>query len=308
MKIVVTGALGHIGSKLIRDLPRFFKEPTIILVDDLSTNRYCSLFNLSENARYKFIEGKVCELDWPEILKETDAVVHLAALTDAAGTADQPELIHQNNFQSTKVLSDACFEAKVPLVFPSSTSVYGSQVALVDEECRDLKPQSPYADCKIKEENYLRGLFKKGLKGVILRLGTIYGASPGMRFHTAVNKFCWQSVMQKPVTVWETAIDQKRPYLALEDCSQAVAWVLKKEIFTEPVFNVVTNVFTVREVLDVIRKYVPSIHIQFVQHKIMNQLSYKVSSHKFRETGFCFTGSLTKGIEETVSLLKNAYV
>ena len=54
---------------------------------------------------------------------------------------------------------------------------------------------------------------KKGLKGVSCRFGTIFGASPGMRFHTAVNKFCWQAVMGQPITVWSTAYDQKRPYL-----------------------------------------------------------------------------------------------
>ena len=34
-----------------------------------------------------------------------------------------------------------------------------------------------------------------------------------MRFHTAVNKSCWQAVMGQPLTVWETAYGQKRTYL-----------------------------------------------------------------------------------------------
>ena len=46
MKIVVTGALGHIGSRLIRELPTMFPEAEIVLIDNLSTQRYCSLFNL----------------------------------------------------------------------------------------------------------------------------------------------------------------------------------------------------------------------------------------------------------------------
>ena len=45
---------------------------------------------------------------------------------------------------------------KKKLIFPSSTSVYGTQSKIVDEECTidDLKPQSPYAEVKLIEENY----------------------------------------------------------------------------------------------------------------------------------------------------------
>lgn len=306
MRIVVSGALGHIGSSLIRQLPSSFETAQIIMIDDLSTQRYCSLFNLSGQGRYQFIEGKIQSLNLDAIFQGADAVIHLAALTDAAGTADKPELVHQNNFESTKAVADACLRVRLPLLFPSSTSVYGSQSQLVDETCEDLQPQSPYAACKIKEETYIQELSQKGLKAVICRFGTIYGVSPGMRFHTAVNKFCWQAVMNQPVTVWETALHQKRPYLALEDCSNAISWILKKELYDGSTYNIVSNNFTVQNVIDEIKKHISSLRVQFVQHKIMNQLSYEVSSQKFSRTGFEFKGNLSTGIEDTITLLKNA--
>ena len=44
-KILITGALGHIGSKLIHSIQAGeFEE--IIMLDNLSTQRYSSLFNL----------------------------------------------------------------------------------------------------------------------------------------------------------------------------------------------------------------------------------------------------------------------
>ena len=42
MKIVVTGALGHIGSALIRQLPFDFPEAEIVMVDSMMTQRYAS--------------------------------------------------------------------------------------------------------------------------------------------------------------------------------------------------------------------------------------------------------------------------
>ena len=308
MKLVVTGALGHIGSALIRELPSSFSQAHITLIDDLSTQRYSSLFELPAAGNFRFVQGKVQALELAPVLKGADAVIHLAATTDAAGTADKPELVYQNNFESTKILAEACLHYNIPLIFPSSTSIYGSQETLVDENCSLLLPQSPYAECKIKEEDLLQNLFKKGLKGTICRFGTIYGISPGMRFHTAVNKFCWQAVMKQPITVWETAIDQKRPYLALEDAVRAIGWIMKNRLYGGEIYNILTGNHTVRDVLTHIKKHVVEIDIKYVQHQIMNQLSYEVSSQKFQNTGFEFVGSLSAGIEATINILRNSNV
>ncbi len=108
----------------------------------------------------------------------------------------------------------------MPLFYVSTTSVYGTQEAEVDENCtlEELKPQSPYAETKLKEESLLKEMgLKSDLRFIICRFGTIFGASPGMRFHTAVNKFCFQSVIGSPVTVWRTALNQVRPYLDLDE-------------------------------------------------------------------------------------------
>ncbi len=308
MKIIVTGALGHIGSGFIRQITNIYNNLEIIIIDDLSTQRYCSLFNLPKNCRFRFIESKLqnCNLDL--LLPNVNAVVHLAATTDAAGTADKPELIFNNNLQATKMIAEVCLKNKVPLIFPSSTSVYGTQQNLVDENCTELQPQSPYADCKIQEEKVLLQLGKQGLKVVICRLGTIYGVSPGMRFHTAVNKFCWQAVMGQELTVWRTAIDQKRPYLDLSDAINAFIWIIKNNLYNSEIYNLVTNNHTVREVIDNIKQHVHNLQISLVEHKIMNQLSYEVSNEKFMATGFKFVGNLNSAIESSVRLLENVEI
>ena len=91
MKIVVTGALGHIGSRLIRQLPVMFPEAQIVLIDDLSTQRYCALFNLPVTGRYRFLEADVLTADLASILRATAVVVHLAAITDATNSFQNKE-------------------------------------------------------------------------------------------------------------------------------------------------------------------------------------------------------------------------
>lgn len=306
MKILVTGALGHIGSSLIRNLPLNFPGADIVLIDDLSTQRYFSLFDLPKTCSYEFVEGKVQNIDLASYLSGVDVAIHLAALTDAAGTSDRPSLVHDNNFGSTRAMAEACKTAGVPLLFPSSTSVYGSQSELVDEDCQELQPQSPYAESKIKEEQLMLEMFSKGLSGVVFRFGTIFGWSEGMRFHTAVNKFTWQAIMKQPVTVWDTAMDQKRPYLSLVDAVNSIIWALKFQLYEGGIYNVVTCNATVRDILSTIKESIPDLKVSFVQHAIMNQLSYEVSSKKFLGTGFTYKGDLRDGILETIEHLKQA--
>ena len=306
MTLVITGATGHIGSYIIRDLALQFPGVNIVMIDNMMTQRFSSLFNLPKTANYKFIEGDVNTLDLNSIFNNVDIVVHLAAITDAAGSFDRAEELENNNYQSTVKVANACIETGASLIALSSTSVYGTQNEVVDEDCseEELQPQSPYATTKLKEEELISKLCKeKGLKAIHCRFGTIFGASAGMRFHTAVNKFCWQAVMGKPISVWRTAYDQKRPYLDLLDASRAIELIIRNNIFDGRVYNVLTNNSTVREVVDGIREFVPDIEVEFVDSKIMNQLSYEVLDNRFKSQGFISSGSMSRGIGETISLL-----
>ena len=309
MKIIVTGAIGHIGSYIIRDLGFSFPKAEIVMIDNMMTQRFPSLFNLPPNGNYHFMEGDVNQLDLKLIFSGANIVVHLAAITDAAGSIDMAEELEANNYESTLRVAKACIEVDASLIALSSTSVYGTQKDQVDENCSedDLQPQSPYAKTKLNEEELISSLTKKeGLKAIHCRFGTIFGASPGMRFHTAVNKFCWQAVMGQPITVWTTAYDQKRPYLDLLDASQAIIYIIKNNIFDGQIYNVLTHNSTVREVVDTIKEFEPNLQIDFVDNRIMNQLSYEVLCERFKSKGYVFSGNLRRGIKETIELLKNS--
>jgi len=305
----VTGAIGHIGSYIIRDLGVSFPGSNVVMVDNMMTQRFPSLFNLPSNSNYSFIEGDVSQIDLKPVFFGADVVIHLAAITDAAGSINKAEELEANNFQSTLRVAEACIEADASLIAISSTSVYGTQKDQVDENCSDseLQPQSPYATTKLKEEELIANLSKdKGLKAIHCRFGTIFGASQGMRFHTAVNKFCWQAVMNQPISVWTTAYDQKRPYLDLLDASRAIAFIIKNNIFDGQIYNVLTSNATVRQVVDTIKEFVPNLEIEFVDNQIMNQLSYEVLCQRFESKGFVFSGNMRRGIKETIDLLKYA--
>lgn len=306
-KIIVTGALGHIGSKLIRELPFAFKDCEIIMIDNLATQRYCSLFDLPKEGKYRFIEADILKTDLELLFKGSDVVIHLAAITTAAGSFENQKEVEEVNFEGTRRVALACEKNNARLVFISTASVYGTENKVVDENCssNELKPQSPYADSKLKSEELLNNM-KDSLDFVILRFGTIFGYSVGMRFHTAVNKFCWQATMGSPITVWETAYEQKRPYLGINDAINAMCFMIGKNIFNSEVYNVLTINATVKDVIESIKEEIAEIEINFVKQEIMNTYSYSVLNDKIKALGFEFYDDLKDSIRNTITILRSS--
>ena len=307
MRIIVTGALGHIGSQLIREIPFTFPGADIWLVDNLATQRYCSLFNLPANGRYHFLEADVLTADLAQIFDGADVVIHLAAITNAADSFENKEQVERVNYTGTDKVARACLQTGSALIFISTTSVYGTQTGPVDESCpiTSLRPQSPYGESKLKAEQLLETLGQEaGLRFVICRFGTVFGASVGMRFHTAINKFCWQAVTRQPITVWRTALHQQRPYLDLTDAVEALKFILQRNLFDGRVYNILTLNTSVSQIVETVSEYVPDVSVEYVDSPVMNQLSYRVMCSRFKSLGFEFKGDLKRGIGETIQLFK----
>ncbi len=310
MNICITGALGHIGSALIRNI-RLPQVDKIYLVDNFLTQRYASLFDLPEGYHFQFREMDISSAALAPILEDSDVCVHLAAVTDAETSFHKKELVDAVNKNGLENVAQLCAQTGCAFVFPSTTSVYGVQQGMVDEDCpdKDLKPQSPYAESKLYGERMLRQLSReKGLKCVIFRLGTIFGYSAGMRFHTAVNKFLWQASLGQKISVWKTALHQKRPYCDLKDCLQAINFAIQEQLFDAEIYNVVTTNLTVNDIVQIIQENIPGLEIEFVDSPIMNQLSYHVSAQKSIQKGFLYSGNLKESVKECLQKLKNMNV
>ena len=205
-----------------------------------------------------------------------------------------------------KNIIDFCHKNRSKLIHISSTSVYGKQTDLVDETCEKkyLKPQSPYADIKLIEENMLKKANKK-INYTTFRFGTISGVSKGMRFHTAVNKFCLDASLGNNITVYKTALNQFRPYLSLDDAFKVFKFTIEKNFFKNDIFNALSENCTVKNILDKIKIYKKDINIKFVSSPIMNQLSYHVDKKKLTDEGLYLKRKIELDIKETLKVLQN---
>ncbi len=301
MNIVITGSLGHIGTYLLFNSHKLKKIKKIYAIDKID-EKMLVLLNLTLKRKVFFINQDLSKKKINLKNENIDFVIHLASTTNAAASLNNKKDVYKNNLSCFKNVINFCKKRKAKLIHISSTSVYGSQELYVDEECKELKPQSPYAEVKIKEEKILKKINTR-LKYVSLRFGTIVGPSAGMRFHTAVNKFCMQAYLDEPLHVWRTALNQFRPYLSIRDAFKALSFFLMKKNINNQLYNIVSENLTVKQIIKKIQKHKKT-KIKLVNEKIMNQLSYKTKSVKVQKMGLKLDSKLQEDINMTFKLLK----
>lgn len=304
MKLIITGSCGHIGSYLAEKIHLIPKIKEVILIDNLSSNRYISLFNLKKKNNYKFFQVDLSKKKSLDRFKGVSYLVHCASMTNAERSFSVEKEMFRNNLDCMRNVINYCEKNKVKLIHLSSTSVYGKQTKVVDEKCEKkyLKPQSPYAKIKLIEEDMLKKNYK--IQYNTFRLGTIAGYSKGMRFHTAVNKFCLNAAFNEKIAVYKTAMNQYRPYLSIRDSFKLFKFCIENNFFKNDIFNALSGNFTVKQIISKIKKRKKNIAIKLVKSKIMNQLSYHVDDSKIRKYGLKLNCELQKDIDDTLKLFK----
>ena len=303
MKILITGGLGHIGSYLLENIDKIKFIKKIYIIDNLSTNRYCSLFNLPKtNKKIYFYQNDLSLKNALKNFKKVDVVLNLASLTDAEGSLKIKNKIYRNNLSIFDNILRYCKKNSSKLIHISSTSVYGEQRGLVDENCKKLKPKSPYAEIKVKEENILK---ENKIRFVSYRFGTISGVSKGMRFHTAINKFCLYSVLGKPLPIWKSMMNKSRPYLSLRDAFKVIKFTIENNFFNNETFNILSENLTLKKIIGYFKKYKKTIKIKYEKSKLVNQYSYRVSNEKFTRKALLLKSNIYHDIKFTLKMFRN---
>jgi len=213
--------------------------------------------------------------------------------------------MYKNNLEVMKNVISFCVKKKTKLIHISTTSVYGREANLIHENDTHLiKPQSPYADIKLLEEKMLNNVNKK-IKYNSFRFGTITGISKGMRFHTAVNKFCFDAALNQKITIYKTALNQYRPYLSLRDAFKVFKFCIDNNFYKNETYNALSGNFSVKEIIKIIKKFKKDAKITFINSPIMNKLNFKISKKKLETEGLFLNSNIDIDIKNSLNLFKS---
>ena len=144
---------------------------------------------VAPDAPLELIRGDLRDV---ELLRRTlagsDAVIHLACISNDPSFELDPALGKSINFDSFRPLVEAAREAGVlRFVYASSSSVYGvKQEPNVTEEL-SLEPLTDYSRFKAECEKILAEYQSPDFTTVVLRPATVCGYSPRLRLDLSVN-------------------------------------------------------------------------------------------------------------------------
>ena len=238
LSILVTGGAGYIGSTLTPNLLHAGHRVTVVDRCYFGTDSLAPAMARYPD-RLRIVRADVRRLD-PAVLEGIDAVVDLAGISNDPSCEIDPELTRDVNLNGCTRVMKLAKEAGVKrYVMSCSCSVYGRGEGLGLAETSRLHPVSLYAKCKAEAEEYLLSLKSDVFCPVSLRLATVFGLSPRMRFDLAVNVMTKNAYTRGKITV-DGGGKQWRPFVHVADVADAFRFALaadRSKVFAE-VFNV----------------------------------------------------------------------
>lgn len=296
--VLVTGGAGYIGSRLVRDfsLDNRFRDCTIRIYDNLQRNNYGTLMDLPVGTRYEFIEGDILDrMTLSDAMKDVWAVIHLAAVVNTPISFDHPRWTYQVNHWGTATVVDEAVRAGVRrLIYACSASVYGPGGPF--HESDTCTPVGPYSISKLQgEQALLEAEQHRNLQVTSLRLGTVFGDAPGVRFEAVANRYAYLAGTCKPLVIHGDG-QQKRPLLHVQDASDAIRFALASETTVAQVLNAASENVSINELVEAVQKLRPDVQLRYTGQDALTALSFEVDSAKLYSLGWSPRVSLVNGL------------
>jgi len=305
MRVLVTGGCGYLGGQLLRDLPTFWKDSglKVRILDNLERGRPEALMDLPDEARYEFVQGDVLDPSIQRaVLRDVDAVVHLAAVVRTPLSFDEPTWVEQVNHWGTSHLLEACLDAGVEdFVFASSAAVYGPGGPHAEDDPCD--PMGAYAQSKYEAERAVRSAGRRGLRTTILRFGTMYGKAPVTRYEAVANRFALLAGTHRPLTVYGDGT-QKRPFIHVRDASHLSCWTLENRARTAGrTLNAFEQNASIVDLVEAVRETHPDVEIRRTEQDVRTHLSFELDE-KPQSLDWIPSHNIPDGLGELISRLR----
>jgi len=221
-RYLVTGGLGYIGSVVVEELVRGGAQ--VVVVDNGLSGAAPSLDPKVETVIADIRDPRCLD----ELLLGVDGVIHLAGIVGDRACDLDPEFTWDTNYLATVYVANACKQAGVRrMVFASTCSNYGWSFGQAADVLSPLRPLSVYAESKVRAEHHLLAARDDDFAPCILRLATIFGLSPRMRFDLVVNVMTAHAVTRGQVMVHGGG--QWRPFIHVRDAAGVMISALTAE-------------------------------------------------------------------------------
>jgi len=229
LKVLVTGAGGFIGTKVVQEL---WKRDFEVVYFDVIEPKIEGIKRVNR--------GTILDqYDLALAVKGCDYAIHLAALLGVQKTDNNRlETLHVN-IKGTLNFIEACVKGGVKkIIFSSSSEVYGEQSILPITEENPLNPKSVYAVSKIVGEQYFQAYSELyGIEYNVIRFFNVYGEYQREDF--VLPRFVQRVTNDEPPTIYGDG-EQVRSFCYVEDAVRGLVDALLAKECGE-IFNIGNN-------------------------------------------------------------------
>ena len=296
MKIAVTGGAGYIGCRLIEQLLK--EEHEIICIDWLRWGIE-PILNIIDNPRFELYNVDICKPEVEPLLRQADAVIHLAGIVGYPACNKEPDTAYTVNVEGTKRVVDSSSDKK--FVYASTGSVYGELETICTEEST-TNPLSTYSEYKLIGEEFVQDI-----GGVILRPATAFGVSNRLRQDLLINDFTLKAITEGELILFEGHF--KRTFISVNNLARSFRWGINYyNDMQDNIWNVGDERLNLSklDVANVIQKY---INYKIIENKKIShdqdKRNYLVDYTKIKTFGFECTETIDDGIKALIKVYKN---
>lgn len=308
MRYFITGCAGFIGSNLVDRLLADGHE--VIGLDNFSTGQREFLSEALSNQKFNLIEGDLLDQQrLIQVMHDVDAVFHLAANADVRFGIDHPHKdLEQNAIATFNVLESMRVNGTKRIAFASTGSIYGEANIFPTPEDAPFPVQtSLYGASKLAAEGLIQA-YCEGFQfqGFIFRFVSILGE----RYtHGHVFDF-YKQLLKDPTQLYVLGNGkQRKSYLYIQDCIDAVLFAMNKAKDKINIFNLGTDEFCeVNDSIGWICKYLnisPAIAYEGSERGWVGDNPFIfLDCKKIRTLGWKPKLSIQEGVLKTISYLQ----
>lgn len=241
--ILVTGGAGFIGAHLVERLLADGKN--VVVIDDLSTGSRDNLRAVAMHKNLKFIQSKISSCtELPQLAAEAEFIFHLAATVGVELVVKSALHVIEASFNETQILLRAAAKHSTPLLFTSTSEVYGKSAKPEFSEEDDLLIGPPghsrwsYACSKLTDEflalAYAR---EKNLPVTIARLFNTVGPRQTGRYGMVLPRFIAAAKKNEPLKVFGDG-QQSRCFCLVHDVVESLVRLQNTPAARGEIFNI----------------------------------------------------------------------
>jgi nucleoside-diphosphate-sugar epimerase len=289
--ILLTGGCGYVGSVLV---PKLVRRYPVTVVDSLIFGNH-----LEPAAGLTVVPGDIRDTGlMRSLLPGVTDVIHLASIAnDPCSDLDQAITLQVNRDAMASLVGLAKELGAGRFINASSSSVYGVKEEESVTEDLPLEPITLYARTKAEGEEIVADAASSDFVTVSVRLATVCGVSPRMRFDVIVNIMTKTAIVNRLITVHGG--DQYRPNVHIDDITDLYLALVEQpgEKINGKVFNFGSTNHTVAEIARMVHEETGA--PVRTDAAVTDSRSYRISSEKIKaEMGIVPVKTIRQAIDD----------